>query len=41
MPTSLISGYDESDISPDTKKALTDAVTSRTDLDKDPLQKND
>ncbi len=35
------SGYDESDISPDTKKALTDAVTSRTYLDKDPLQKNE
>lgn len=34
------SGYDESDISPDTKQALTDAVISRTDLDKDPLQKN-
>ncbi len=35
------SGYDESDISADTKKALTDAVTSRTDLDKDPLQKKE
>jgi len=35
------SGYDESDISPDTKQALDDAVTSRTDLASDPLQKND
>jgi len=33
------SGYDESDISPDTKTALSDAVRSRSHLDSDPLQK--
>ena len=34
------SGYDESNISTDTKKALDDSVRSRTYLDKDPLQNN-
>jgi hypothetical protein len=34
------SGYDESNISADTKKVLTDSVRSRTYLNKDPLQKN-
>ena len=32
------SGRDESNISPDTKQALEDAVTKRTDLNNDPLQ---
>ena len=34
------SGYDESNISADTKKVLNDSVRSRAHLRKDPLQKN-
>jgi hypothetical protein len=33
------SGYDESDISRDTRNAMNDAVTSRTGYNEDPLQK--